>query len=353
MEKSEYLPSQYRNINRRAFLRLSGFVGLGMAGAGIIPGVAEAVKFKRNLYKVSETKLAMGTFVSMTLIHPSRDEAQEAMGRAFEEIERLIGLMSRFDDSSAVAQLNKEGLQKDLPPEVINVVSTALDYYRISQGTFDISVKPVVDLFRTDSGKENMIFPRGNDLSQALKLVGSDKIQVSGRTIGFKVPGMGITLDGIAKGYIVDCASKVLTSLHVKNHLINAGGDIRAMGSKRDKKPWTVAIEDPCKRKQYPDIIHVTDGAVATSGNYEVYFDKEKMLHHIMDPKTGLSTRSSDSVSVSANTAMDADALSTTVSVMDPVAGIRFINSIPECECLVMADKAKVFKSKGWKSAAI
>ena len=77
---------------------------------------AEAVRFNRKLHKVSKTRLAMGTFVSMTLVHDSRGQAEEAMGRAFEEMDRLTRLMSRFDEKTAVAQLNKEGVLHDVPP---------------------------------------------------------------------------------------------------------------------------------------------------------------------------------------------------------------------------------------------
>ena len=333
-------------------MKMSGLLGLGFASAGLIPATAEAVKFNRNAYKVSRTELTMGTFVTMTLIHSSKDKAEEAMGRAFKEIDRLMRSMNRFDETTAVAELNSQGFLKDVPPEVVRVVGRALHFHRLSGGAFDISVKPVVDLFKEKFGGVQKKFPGKIELKRALDLVGSDKIELKGRTIKFKKPGMGITLDGIAKGYIVDKASKILSDYQIKNHLINAGGDIRAAGVK-DGKPWTVAIQDPRKKKKYPDIIHITAGAVATSGDYEIYFDHERMVHHIIDPKTGLSPHLSTSVSVLADTAMDADALSTSVFVMNPEKGIRFVNSMPACECLVIDKKDNKLKSAGWKSAAI
>lgn len=339
-------------INRRSFLRLSGLLGLGLASAGIVPPTAEAVRFNRKSFKVSKTRLAMGTFVSMTLIHPSRDEAQEAMGLAFEEIGRLTRSMSRFDQTTAVSQLNREGTLNDVPPEVAEVVAKGLDYYRLSRGSFDISVKPVVDLFRESFGSGEGKPPTEDRLREVLGLVGSNMIELKGRSLRFSKPGMGITLDGIAKGYIVDKASRVLASHNIRHHLINAGGDIRTMGLRQDKKPWTIAIQDPNKGKRYPDIIRMTDGAIATSGNYEVYFDREKMFHHIVDPKTGLSPEASTSVSVIADTAMDADALSTSVFVMNPVRGTRFINGLKRSECLVIARGGQKFRSRGWKGAA-
>jgi thiamine biosynthesis lipoprotein len=353
MEKTKYLSPKETAMNRRAFIKLSGLLGLGVASAGIIPITAEAVKFNKKMYKVSRTRLAMGTFVSMTLIHDSRDKAEEVMGHAFDEIDTLTGLMNRFDDRTAVAQLNREGYLEDTPPEVAEVVARALYHYRLSQGTFDISVKPIVDLFKEKMGEGKKVLPTEKELKQALELVDSNKIELKERAIYFKKPGMEITLDGIAKGYIVDRVSAMIAGHNIKNHLINAGGDIRTMGARADKKPWTVAIQDPLKRRNYPDIIHMNNGAIATSGNYEIYFDREKMFHHIVDPRTGLSPELSTSVSVIAPTTMDADALATGVFVMNPVKGAGFINSLPQCESLVVAKDGTQLKSRGWKTGAI
>jgi len=354
MKRNGFLHHAPGIMNRRDFLRLSGMLGIGLASAGtLFPTGAEAVKFNRRLYKISKTRLAMGTFVSMTLLHPSRDQAEAAMGEAFLEMDRLAGTISRFDRTTAVAQLNREGVLKDVPPEVAEVISRALAYYRISDGAFDISVKPVVDLFKTAFAQGSQKPPTDTALKEALRLVNASHIEFTGRTVRFKQGGMGITLDGIAKGYIVDRASQILSSRGITNHLINAGGDIRTAGHKRDKKPWTIAVQDPNKKKRYPDIIHLTDGAVATSGNYEVYFDQEKMFHHIVNPRTGQSPNESTSVSVLADTAMDADALSTAVFVMTPGRGTRLIDSLPRCESLVLMNGRRKMMSRGWRSAAV
>ena len=353
MERNELLHHISGIMTRRSFLKLSGILGIGFASTVLVPPWAEAVRFNRKLYKISKTRLAMGTFVSMTLLHSSRDQAQEAMGEAFLEIDRLTRTISRFDETTAVGQLNREGYLKDTPPEVAQVIGRSLEYYRISNGAFDISVKPVVDLFKETFSEGKRMPPTETELREALRLVNASNIELRKGIVRFKHPGMGITLDGIAKGYIVDRASEVLARHRIKNHLINAGGDIRTMGHRRDQKPWTIAVQDPQKKKRYPDIIHVTDGAVATSGNYEIYFDREKMFHHIVNPNTGLSPEESTSVSVLANTAMDADALSTSVFVMTPGRGTRFINSLPGCESLVVAKGDKKIKSRGWKSAVI
>ncbi len=339
------------DIDRREFLKLSGMLGIGLSAAVAIPASAETIRFDGKLHKVSETRTAMGTFVSMTLLHTSPDQAQEAIGRSFEEMDRLTRDMSRFDSRTAVAQLNREGRLDDVPPDMSKVVGQALSHYRISNGAFDISVKPVVDLYQRRFSGKSPSQPSGREIREALKLVNAGDIQIRGNSLLFKKPGMGITLDGIAKGYIVDRASDVLFKHGVKNYLINAGGDIRTFGHRQDGKPWTIAVQDPHKKQKYPDKIRMTNGAIATSGNYEVYFDREKMFHHIVNPKSGYSPHKTTSVSVWAGTAMDADALSTTVFVMGPEKGIGLVNSLPGCECLVMGKGNRKMRSAGWRSA--
>jgi len=353
MGKQNSLSQKTGNLNRRSFLKLSGLLGVGLATGAMVPLTAEAVKFNRRMYKVSRTRLSMGTFVSMTLIHSSRDKAEEAMSIAFHEIDRLNGLMNRFDSATPVGILNREGQLRGAPPEVASVMRSSLDFYRTSAGNFDITVAPVVDLFKAQFGSGKKTPPTEEEIEKVLTHVDARSIAVEGRTIRFMKPGMAVTLDGIANGYIVDRAADVLAKNHIQNFLINAGGDIRTKGERQDRKPWTIAIQDPHKKRHYPDIIRMKDGAIATSGNYEVYFDREKMFFHIVNPRTGLSPHADASVSVMAPTTMEADALSTSVFVMDPAEGIHFINSLPRYECLILSTTGKMKKSRGWKSVAI
>ncbi len=340
-------------MDRRRFLKYSGLLGLSLGAGVLMPTGSEAVRFDRQMQKVSSNRVAIGTFVSMTLIHPSRDEAQEAMELAFVEIDRLSRLLSRFDGATPISALNREGMLTDIPPEVLRLIRKSMGYYQLTGGAFDVTVKPVVDLFAARFSDPKRGFPSQSEMRHVLHCVGSDKILMEEKAIRFLKPDMGITLDGIAKGYIVDRASEILRNRQIANHLINAGGDIRAVGRREDGEPWVIAVEDPKKRSQYPDKIRLSDGAIATSGNYEVYFDREKMYHHIIDPKTGRSPHHTTSVSVTAPTAMDADALSTSVFVMNPEQGIRFIDTLPGCECFLFSAGGTPFKSNGWSPRAI
>lgn len=331
---------------RRSFLKLSGLLGLGVAAAVLPTEQAQAVLFGKREYKVSKTRLAMGTFVAMTAIHPSRDEAENAMGLAFAEIHRLSRLLSRHSADSPVSLLNSTGSLAHAQPEILELVARSLAYHKQSGGAFDITVQPLVDLFRErgDAGKK----PSESEISAILPRTGSQHIRSANGHLSFAREGMGITLDGIAKGYIVDRASQVLRQHGIVNHLINAGGDIRTSGSAVRGKAWTVAIQDPAKGKAYPDIVTMRDGAMATSGNYEIYYDREKMFHHIVDSRTGHSPALTTSVTVTAASVMAADALATSVFVMPPAQGLAFINSQPGCECFLLGKDGSTRHSSGW-----
>ncbi len=334
---------------RRSFLKLSGLLGLGVASAALLPSEkAEAFFFGPNEYKVTETRLAMGTFVAMTAIHSSRDEAEQAIGLAFEEIDRLNAMLTNFVKSSPIGSFNATGKLEQAPQEVLELVARSLYFNRETGGAFDITVKPLVDLYKNSFAKSHI--PTESEIDRTIKLVGSEKLVYRSGSLQFTGSEMGITLDGIAKGYIVDKASVVLRANGVANHLINAGGDIRTSGLASKGKAWTVAIQDPAKLKEYPDIITMKDGAIATSGNYEIYYDKEKLFHHMINSKTGHSPQLSSSVTVIAPTVMDADALATSVFVMEPAAGVQFINNQPDCECFVISKDGVNTRSKGWQA---
>ncbi len=339
--------NENKKIDRRSFLKLSGLLGVSTMAPVIMPvKPAEAFLFSRKEYKISEMRLAMGTFVSITAIHKSRTQAEDAFGQAFEEINRLSSILSRFKEESPVYELNHTGKIRGIPKELKEVIINAQALYHRSRGAFDITVKPIIDLYMECSNRG--YDPDPDQITDVLKRVGANHLKLNNNSLYFTHSNMGITLDGIAKGYIVDKASYILRKHGIKNHLINAGGDIRTSGTAANGKKWTIAIQDPHKQRKYPDIIHMNTGAVATSGNYEVYYDKQKLFHHIVNAHTGLSPQQSVSVSIMAPTVQKADALSTTVFVLDPQKGINFINSQPDCECFIIERNGTVKRSSGW-----
>jgi thiamine biosynthesis lipoprotein len=333
--------------------KLSVLADLGLERVEVSPVQTAAARIDKNTYKVTCGRPAMGTFISVTALHPSRDLVENAIGRAFEEMDRRIAVFNRFDGASAVSLLNREGRLVGGPPELSRVVGRALHYHRMSHGSFDMTVKPLVDLFSQAHGIGAAAGPGQQEVAEVLELVGSHHVELSPHAIRFRRQGVGITLDGIAKGYIVDRVAEDLTAAGLLNYLINAGGDIRTAGCKEAGQPWTVAVQDPEKAGDYPDVIPMGSGAVATSGSYEIYFDHERMYHHIINSRTGTSPDLNASVSVVAPTTMAADALATSAFVMDPEYAIRFIEALPQCECLLVDQRGVQWKTRGWDGGAV
>jgi thiamine biosynthesis lipoprotein len=270
----------------------------------------------------------MGTLVSVSALGRSRDKLEDAIGQAFAEMDRLIAIFSRFETASALTALNDTGRLDGPPPELAHVVSRALRYYTLTQGAFDITVEP---LLNPDA-----------DIAEALALIGAEHVAASPRAIRLGKEGMGLTLDGIAKGYIVDASARALARGGVRRFLINAGGDIRSSGTRENGRPWTVGVWDPDAPGVFPDVIHLTNAAVATSGKYE-------RGDHIVDSATGRSPNHHMSVSVRAPTAMAADALATALFVLDAARGLALVESLAHCECLMLDSDGRQFRSSGWR----
>ena len=334
-------------MSRRAFLSLTGTLSLGFATLGL-PLPTEAIKFDRTLYKVSKSRLGMGTFINMIAFHPSQGEAEDAIGRAFEEIQRLSDIMTRYKSSSQVSHLNSSGTLNEVSPELVEVLKSSLHYHGISRGTFDITIKPVVDLYQESFRVHNRP-PSSETIKEAMELVGSRHLRLANTSISFGRRGMGVTLDGIAKGYIVDRAMDLLREQNIQHALINAGGDISVHGGKGKGKPWKVGIQDPWNPKGHVDVVTLDNGAIATSGNYEVFFDREKLFHHLIRSNSGSPAPETASVTIRAASCMEADAMATSVYLMGPARGNQFIRQLPSIEGLVINSQGKKMPSSGWK----
>ncbi|NCC05092.1 MAG: FAD:protein FMN transferase [Proteobacteria bacterium] len=305
----------------------------------VLPAVASS-----SLIQTSEQRILMGTFVNMTVLAPSRTLGQEAIGRAFEEVRRQIGIFDRFDSVTALSTLNQNGRLNGAPQELLDVVDFSATMSRHSGGRFDITIAPVVNLLERTHGK-----PDSKELREVLDLVNASGLRQNGNDLHFTSTGMAATLDGVAKGFIADRAAEVLMSHGVENFLIDAGGDICAQGSPEGlERPWRVAIEDPDKGGNYPSIINLRSGAVATSGGYEVFFDPKKKSHHLVNPSNGSSPQYIKSVSVQAPTVMQADGLATTLSLMSPREALRLTSSLPGHSCLLVTSTGARLASPEW-----
>ncbi|HEX5133204.1 MAG TPA: FAD:protein FMN transferase [Candidatus Krumholzibacteria bacterium] len=334
-------------IDRRRFLLAAGALGVGAVAGASLQSAYKVVKLGRSRQQVEQTVVRMGTYVTIIAVHESRHAAEQAIGNAIAEMDRHVAVLSRHDGASPLSILNRDGNLSAAPGELLDVVRHAQWIHNTTRGAFDITVKPVVDLV-ADTFASGGHAPSDAALADALACVGSDRLEVHGRDLRLAAPGMGVTLDGIAKGFIVDRVSDSLSRDGVAHHLVNAGGDIRVRGTRASGKPWRIAIEDPEKKGRYRGVVELASGAVATSGNYEIYYDRERVHHHIVDPATGVSPVAATSVSVVAGSAMLSDALATAVFVLGPEHGPAVVDTLGGPACLVIDPRGGQFRSRGW-----
>jgi thiamine biosynthesis lipoprotein len=296
---------------RRDFLKLCSAAGLLAATPSILVPLAEASSASERF---TETRLKMGTFVQFTLAADSKDRADEALAAAWSEIDRLSDVFDRHRPGTVLSELNAAGRLSDPGPEMIDVLGQAADVHHLSDGAFDPSILPLLALLE-ESFQKNKRPPDDQAVTEALELVDFSAVRFDRREVALKGQGQRITLDGVAKGYIVDRAGAALRAKGVENALINAGGDVLALGFSDTGRPWRVAVQDPFHRDRFLKIIALANQAVATSGSYEVFFDPEHHNHHLIDPRKGRSADILVSASTLAPTAARADALATALFV--------------------------------------
>lgn len=306
---------QATKVSRREFLKISAVAGGLVAGGHLVMNLA-----RHAPQTVSEARTVMGTVIHLALITPDVNQGRQVVDAAFSEIERLVGLLDHRRPQAALARLNRDGGLRQAPKELRDVLSQALAYAGLSDGAFDVTVLPLLKAYE-----------RGGDLQAARDLVDYRLLRVEDERVILARRGMGVTLDGIAKGYVVDCAVALLQQKGFHNVLVEAGGDLAGYGRNAENEPWRVGIRHPRATAQTPYLskLAISQQAVATSGDYMNSFTQDFSRHHIVDPRKGVSPPELSSVTVLAPTAMDADALSTTVMVLGRAKGLALLERLP------------------------
>jgi len=256
---------------------------------------------------IKDVQNALGTFVTVTVIHPDKSEGMSAVRAAFDEVHRIHHLMNAHQQSSEVGALNREGCYEGVSDDTRHVIQRANSFSELFEGAFDITVSPLLELWKKNVSKDKI--PTDAEISERLELVSYRNILIENKKISFRKRGMGITLAGVAKGYAVDKAIEALSRSRIKHALVNAGGDIRTIGGKGENIPWRIGIRDPRKKNRIISTVELYDQAIATSGTYRRSFSD------ILNPKVGRPAQGVLSSTVIAKTAMDADMLATCIFI--------------------------------------
>lgn len=301
----------------------------------------------------------MGTRVTINVwLDPRRDaaEAGAAMNAALAEMARIEEIMSEWRSTSELSQLNARagGAPMAVSPELFEVLSASRRIAEETGGAFDPTFHGVGQLWSFQQGARP---PSRQTVAEKLPLVDWRELHVddTARTVRLGKPGMMLGLGAIAKGYAVDRASAVLAQAGFTNHVVEAGGDTYAAGTKGGKK-WNVGVQKPGERGVV-GIIPASDEAIVTSGDYQRFFEHEgRRYGHILDPRTGWPLEhdaSPRSVTLVASNATDADAYCTAVTVMGATEGMAFVERHPRLEAVIIDHDGTLLVSSGLKDRLV
>lgn len=296
---------------------------------------------------IDDTRFFMGTVVEIKVsIDPARysqARANDAINKAFDEIKRIEEVCSVFKDTSEISRINRLGKDEklEITGEVFNLIRKTLDYSERTGGAFDITVKPLVDLW-SKAKKANKL-PGEGELKDALERVGYKNIVLdeAAHTILFKKDGMGIDLGGAAKGYATDRAIRLFKDSGIDSALVTSGGDMYCLGKRSAQEPWRVGIRHPRIKGRIFLEISLKERAISTSGDYERYFILYgKRYSHIIDPRTGYPI-GDDIVSASVISAdsTTSDILATAMCIMGE-KGFGMIRDLGGMDAILVKEEA-------------
>jgi len=289
----------------------------------------------------------MGTPIIVELLSSKPEQAKHCSKLVFNEMHRIDKLMSPYIKNSELAIVNRDAALQNVTvsKELFNLIQQSIKFSKLSNGAFDITFASVGYLYDYRMKQH----PSNQQIKQHLNAINYKNIKLNETqtSISFSHKNTRIDLGGIAKGYAVDNAIKILKNCGIINALVSAGGDSRILGDK-DGRPWVMGVRHPRDKNKVVVSIPLSNSAISTSGDYERYFIKNgTRYHHIIQPSTGRSVNQTWSVSVMANDAVTSDALSTTLFVLGTDKALQLINSMQNIEAIIINANGKMFYSSG------
>jgi len=288
----------------------------------------------------------MGTRISVDLWHEDSALAARCSAQVFTEMRRIDALMSSYRDASELSYINNNAAVTPvvISGEMHRVIEQALHFSEISAGAFDITYASIG--YAYDYRRQQ----QPSDAAVASKLPAIDyrHIELGSNRIRFQHPDVRIDLGGIAKGYAVDRAAGIVRNCGISQAMISAGGDSRIIGDRRGR-PWMIGIQHPRNPAGLALRVPLSETAVSTSGDYErFYIDNGERVHHIIDPATGRSAKSSWSATVTGSDALTTDVLSTTLFILGAVKGLALIETLDGIEAIIIDSAGKIHYSSGF-----
>lgn len=292
---------------------------------------------------------ALGTWNNIKLYNC--ENSTLVQDKIISRIQEIDDHMSAFKEMSDISKIvGNAGISPvKINKDTAQVIEHAIRYYKKTDGAFDITIKPLVDLWGI--GKNQSYIPTDDMIFDARNKVDSSKLSIDMKIslARLNINGGAIDLGGIAKGYAADEIKRILLENEIENAIINLGGNIVTIGTRQDGSSWRVGIQNPlAPRGEYLGILSVSNKSVVTSGSYEQFFIKDKVrYHHIIDPRTGYPAQTSLlSVTAVCDKSIDADALTTSLFIMGIEKGIKLVNEIG-AEVIFVTDTMEIIMTKG------
>lgn len=288
-------------------------------------------KSEESVFKESEVKDVMGTYVGIDVCMTSsqRRRYDEAMKEVWSLLDEIHWRMSTYSDKGDVYDLNHAGIGNvHIYEDTYYILEQAQYFHDMSEGAFDVTVTPLIDFWKSSAQKNE--FPLSREIKIVKEKVGMDHLSLEGNgVVKVLTEGVAVDLGGIAKGYAIDQSKVILQKHGFKHFLIDAGGDVFVSGLNCNQKSWHIGVRHPHNPTGLYAVVEVSGNAVTTSGDYEQFFEiGGQRFSHIINPITGYPQKGVISATVIAPTALEADALSTALSVLGPDKGTALINDL-------------------------
>ncbi len=300
---------------------------------------------------VSDGRYVMGTVLEITLCATDAVQGRRTMDTLFSTASRLDTLLSTFSPDSPVSRLNARAGRgaEVVPPEVTDLLSLSLSYWQTTDGTFDITVGPLMALWR--QAVATRVLPSPTAVQQARTRVGSEKIKLSsdGR-VSLTRPGMVIDLGGIGKGYALDRLTGLLRERGLSQALLDFGqSSLWALGAPPDAEGWRLLVQQPDGGTV--GIITLRDQALSVSASLGQTFEVNGNRYgHVIDPRSGEPLRRDLLACVIAPNAMQAEALSKALLILGEHEGITLLQRFPAVEGLLVEVGGQRWMTSGWAS---
>ena len=258
--------------------------------------------------------MVLGAKADLTFYLADRAAGEQLMARLLQEVERLEQIFSLYRNDSDLSRLNRQGWLAEPPQDLVTLLARSQRFADLTGGAFDVTVQPLWRLLAQSEQR-----PDRAALKQALDLIDSRAIALSPARVAFAKAGMAVTLNGIAQGYITDRVTTLLKAAGLRSVLVNLG-EARALAGPPHKPAWRVGLQDPDKPEKLLEVLALNNRALATSARPAALAgspDPDR-LPNLLDPRRGRAPNRYRSLSVLADDATTADALSTGFSALPP-----------------------------------